>query len=79
MYTPISYRELDQFAGEVLPERTVLSTVSDFSGGSDDGTTVVYTCQTTYNPGTPGLLGVLGLGQGPTYTQTCTPTAITSS
>lgn len=79
MYTPISYRELDQFAGELLPDRTVLSTVSDMSGGSDDGTTVLYSCQTTYSPGTQGLLGTIGLGQNPTYTQTCTPAGIVDS
>ena len=29
----ISFQELDLLGGEVLPERTLLSTVTDFSGG----------------------------------------------
>lgn len=33
----ISYGELDRLVGGVLPERTVLSTVTDFGGGAGDG------------------------------------------
>ena len=31
----ISFQELDLLSGEMLPERTLLSTVTDFSGGGD--------------------------------------------
>lgn len=33
----ISYAELDHLIGEILPERTALSTVTDFSGGAPPG------------------------------------------
>lgn len=69
----ISYGELDRLVGEVLPERTVLSTVTGPSGGADEGAKVIYACHTTYSPGSHGVLGLLGLGSSPTYTQTCTP------
>lgn len=89
MYATVTYGELDQIAGEVLPERTVLSTVSDFGGGGggdtvadfgddgNDGSTALSACQSTQTPGTPGLLGSLGLGSAnPSSTQTCTPAAV---
>jgi len=98
----ISFQELDLLSGEMLPERTLLSTVTDFSGGGgsggsagsassaaaagggsgtviadDDGATTVSACQSTYSPGTPGLLGSLGLGStNPGSSQTCTPAAV---
>ena len=84
----ISFQELELLGGEVLPERTLLSTVTDFSGGGgssagsassaaaaggaggdtvvindDDGAVSHSACQSTYSPGTPGLLGSLGLAQ----------------
>ena len=37
MTTSISYRELDQLMGELLPERTLLSTVTNFGGCEDGG------------------------------------------
>jgi hypothetical protein len=79
--------DLDALDGEVLPERTVLSTVSSpfhgsapaatHSSGSGHGTTVVNSCQTTTSYGTPGLLGSLGLGsENPHTTTTCTPSTV---
>lgn len=78
--------DLDALDGEVLPERTVLSTVSSpfhgaspaaTSSGSGHGTTVVNSCQTTTSYGTPGLLGSLGLGsENPHTTTTCTPSTV---
>jgi hypothetical protein len=83
----ISLAELDQLAGELLPERTVLSLVNVSvlntssnatyvypSGGN--GSTVAYACQATNSPGTPGLLGSLGLGSAnPSSSMTCIPAA----
>ncbi|MGA8116590.1 MAG: hypothetical protein WCA46_23370 [Actinocatenispora sp.] len=68
----ISIDELNLLNGELLPERTVLSTVSPFYGGgpehghgdngawshgSDRGPTIVSACQAVNNP---PLLGILG-------------------
>ncbi|MFC4050671.1 MULTISPECIES: hypothetical protein [Actinomadura] len=72
-----SYTELDKLAGEVLPERAVLSTLL-VGGGSDNdnsnlnfnhgggghggGTTaVVPNCQAINNNPQGGLIGALGL------------------
>jgi hypothetical protein len=87
----ISFADLDHLSGEVLPERTVLATVSGGTGsassaaaasggdGGSNGATAMNACQTTYSPGTPGLLGSLGLGSSNPYsTTTCTPAAISS-
>jgi len=66
-----TYTELDMLAGEVLPERSVLSTL--LMGGGGDGTTaVVPNCQSNIvNPtgggGGGGLLGALGLGSNSGY------------
>ncbi len=100
MRTVISFEELDLLAGEVLPERTVLSTVTTpfnnvgaggggdggsssaaaaaaGGGGADQGTTALSACQSNQTPGTPGLLGSLGLGSAnPSSSVTCTPAAI---
>lgn len=46
----------------------------------DDGSTVYYACTTTYTPGTPGLLGTVGLGSAnPGYSQVCTPAAVVTN
>lgn len=51
--------------------------VSD--GGGNHGATALSSCQATSSPGTPGLLGSLGLGSAnPGTTMTCTPAAISS-
>lgn len=72
-----SYTELDKLAGEVLPERAVLSTLL-VGGGSDNdnenlnfnhgghgdgGTTTVMNpvCQSAINHSQGGLIGALGL------------------
>ncbi|MGP4027019.1 hypothetical protein [Actinomadura sp. 3N407] len=72
-----SYTELDLLAGEVLPERAVLSTLlvgggsenenanlnlNHGGGGHDGGTTaVVPQCQSNINHSQGGLIGALGL------------------
>jgi hypothetical protein len=84
-----SYTELDKLAGEVLPERAVLSTLlvgggSDndnenfnlnHGGGGDDGTTmVVNACQSDIRRPGSGLLAVLGLHeQNDSTAFTCSP------
>lgn len=82
-----SYTELDKLAGEVLPERAVLSTLlvgggqndnGNFNlnanhGGHDGGTTVVGTsCQSNVNHSQGGLVGALGLSsENPNQQFTC--------
>ncbi|QKW34456.1 hypothetical protein HUT06_10815 [Actinomadura sp. NAK00032] len=64
----LSYSDLDQLSGEVLPPRLALS-----SGGD---TVVMYACQATYSSGTTGLLGS-GLFAQPAYsTMTCVPATV---
>jgi hypothetical protein len=90
--TQIEFPELAGLAGEVLPERAALSVV-DLSGtrinvlSSSNSTSytapagggdVAYACQATNSPGTPGLLGSLGLGSAnPSSAMTCIPAAAT--
>lgn len=91
--TAVSFEELDELGGEVLPERAVLSLI-DLSGmqvnllNSSSNTSytlpagnghVAYACQATNTPGTPGLLGSLGLGSAnPSSSLTCIPAAVTN-
>lgn len=72
-----SYSELDMLAGEVLPERAVLSTLLVGGGDNDNGnfnlnanhggghgggtTAVVPNCQAINNNPQGGLIGALGL------------------
>jgi hypothetical protein len=66
----VSYEELDRLAGEVLPERVVLSTVAP--AGPSSVSAGGQSCTVTYNPGTPGLVGSLGLGSSnPGATMVC--------
>ncbi|MGX1501720.1 UNVERIFIED_CONTAM: hypothetical protein RKD43_000345 [Streptomyces graminofaciens] len=74
----ISFEELDVLAGEMLPERAVLSTVVPFNnwggGGSSSSAVAIAPAASDQNgitssactvqevDGTPGLLGALGLG-----------------
>ncbi|GGV70622.1 MULTISPECIES: hypothetical protein [Streptomyces] len=91
----VSLEELGNLSGEVLPERSVLSTVVPFNnwggaghdggasssssalalGGGDHHSVVTSSaCQSTFNQGTPGLIGALGLGSNnPVNSVTCTP------
>lgn len=83
-----SYAELDRLSGEVLPERTLLSTllaggdngskninINDGGSGAADSE-VTYACQYTHSTGTPGLLGT-GLLAEPGYTTTtCVPVVV---
>ncbi|MFA1540840.1 hypothetical protein [Actinomadura monticuli] len=71
-----NYTELDLLAGEVLPERAVLSTLLVGGGhGDDDSTTVVQnSCVSTNNQQNAGLLSALGLNsQNPTVSHSCLP------
>ncbi|MGA8116437.1 MAG: hypothetical protein WCA46_22510 [Actinocatenispora sp.] len=76
----ISFDELDLLAGEMLPERAVLSTVTPFAGSADHGNvaiaqedgsapTIVSACQAVNNA---PLLGMLGGSNS----LTCVPTTI---
>lgn len=86
MKSSFSYAELDELAGELLPARTVLSTVglplnnnNAVGGDGGHGATIVSSCNTSNQLGTPGLVGALGLGSNnPSNTQTCTPAAVAS-
>ncbi|SRR5579875_577171 len=69
----ISFAELEQVSGELLPARTVLSLVDALPGGGGHGTTVAYACQATSSAGTPGLVGALGLGTPAHSGLTCVP------
>jgi hypothetical protein len=89
-----SYTELDKLAGEVLPERAVLSTLlvgggSDndnqnfnlnHDGGHDGGTTaVVPNCQGNINHSQGGLVGALGLSsENPNTSFTCAGSSVIS-
>jgi hypothetical protein len=82
-----SYTELDKLAGEVLPERAVLSTLivgggdNDNDnlnlnhGGNDGGSTVVQNaCQSDIRRPAAGLLPLLGLNsQNDSASFTCEP------
>ncbi|SNS06499.1 hypothetical protein [Actinomadura mexicana] len=80
-----SYTELDKLAGEVLPERAVLSTllvgggenenVNLNHGGGDGGTTaVVNACQSQQTRPDSGLLQLVGLhAQNDASSMTCLP------
>ena len=95
----VEFWELENLAGEMLPERAAMSLI-DLSGlrininalttsnnttyvmpatvSTGDGGTVAYACQATNSPGTPGLLGALGLGSSPSSSLTCVPAAVVS-
>jgi hypothetical protein len=99
MGTSISTEALDQLAGEVLPERVVLSAVAPPAGGTTavnnylqgaptggayaapvgggaahGGAAISSACVASNSPGTPGLLGSLGLGSSnPGSSLTCVP------
>ncbi|RKS71735.1 hypothetical protein BZB76_4542 [Actinomadura pelletieri DSM 43383] len=54
-----SYSELDKLAGEVLPERAVLSTLLAGGGGNGGGDTVVSSsCSSNNNQPQMGLLSL---------------------
>ncbi|MCD2192757.1 hypothetical protein LQ327_05070 [Actinomycetospora endophytica] len=81
----INFSDLDALTGEVLPERTVLSTVStpfNNAGGSDSshGAAGINGQQGEVSHGTPGLLGSLGLGsENPHSDLSSTPGAFGTS
>lgn len=86
MNTAVTYNDLDQMAAEVLPERTVLSTVVTPIGGGGaidgggGGSAILSSCQATTTYTEPGVAGVLGLGfnASPVQTQSCVPSAVVS-
>ncbi|MDG5804780.1 hypothetical protein P9869_19315 [Streptomyces ossamyceticus] len=71
----ITFEELSDLTGEMLPERAVLSALGNYGGGND-GAVVSNSCaiQQAQNPG--GLIGALGLGQAAYQQQACAPTAV---
>ena len=82
-----SYTELDMLAGEVLPERAVLSTLLVGGGdenenanlnvnhGEGDDSTVVSSCSANTNQPATGLLTIInGVPAG--NSQICTPAAV---
>lgn len=71
-----SYGELDRLAGEVLPERALMSLIPPFFVARSDNTEVFYACQTTHQEGTSGLLGTGLLAQGARTTSTCIPAVV---
>ncbi|OLT31751.1 hypothetical protein BJF79_00830 [Actinomadura sp. CNU-125] len=83
-----SYTELDMLAGEVLPERAVLSTllvgggdenenanVNHLGGGEGDDSTVVSSCSANSNQPATGLLTIIN-GVPAANSQICTPAAV---
>lgn len=92
----VNFADLVGLAGEVLPERAVMSlvnlTVNNGAGagsvshpssgghGGGHGATEMASCTSTSSPGTPGLLGSLGLGSSQPYTSvTCVPSTVASN
>ncbi|MER6812343.1 hypothetical protein ABT299_24015 [Spirillospora sp. NPDC000708] len=87
-----SYTELDKLAGEVLPERAVLSTLLvggdndnenlNLSGGGGHGegtTAVVPDCQSNIDHSQGGLVGALGLSsENPNSSFTCSASSVVS-
>lgn len=85
-----SYTELDKLAGEVLPERAVLSTllvgggenenVNVNHGGGNGGTTAIMNaCQSQQTRPDSGLLQLVGLhAQTDASSQSCVPGAAIS-
>ncbi|MFA1544809.1 hypothetical protein [Actinomadura chokoriensis] len=65
----ISYAALDRLDAEILPPRLAMSAPR----GGEDSTAVAYACQTTYSPGTTGLLGTGLLAEAPYSTLSCVP------
>ncbi|MEV5829587.1 hypothetical protein AB0L25_28885 [Spirillospora sp. NPDC052242] len=82
-----SYTELDMLAGEVLPERAVLSTLLvgggnenenanlNLGGHDGDDTTVVSACSANSNQPATGLLTIIN-GVPAANSQICTPAAV---
>ncbi|GGU99469.1 hypothetical protein GCM10010182_15550 [Actinomadura cremea] len=82
-----SYTELDMLAGEVLPERAVLSTLLvgggnenenanlNLGGHDGDDTTVVSSCSANSNQPATGLLTIIN-GVPAANSQICTPAAV---
>ncbi|MEV3920112.1 hypothetical protein [Actinomadura coerulea] len=70
----LSYAALDELTAEVLPRRTLLSTLPAGTGGGH--TEVFYACQATKSDGTSGLLGTGLLAEAPTSTVTCVPAVV---
>jgi hypothetical protein len=87
----IGYHELNALDGECLAPRNMMSIINigDSSttyaykfpqgGGGGGHSQVTFACQSENAPGTPGLLGSLGLGSSnPSSSLTCVPAAVSS-
>ncbi len=74
----MTFAELDKVAGELLPERAVMSTVVPpmFGGQAENGVVVAYACSAGSSPATSAnsLLGVLAAT--PSVGPACVPGAI---
>jgi len=86
-----SYTELDKLAGEVLPERAVLSTLLVGGGDNDNlnfnhsghggggSTAGLSHCQSVINHPQGGLVGALGLSsENPNSSFTCAGSSVIS-
>lgn len=85
----MSYWDLAQVSGELVPDRMAMSSVvpAIAAGGEPtlvpveaaDGTTVLYACQHVQNPSSPWLLAALGLAPiSPGSSTTCVPAVVSS-
>lgn len=88
MESSVTFLELAQVSGELLPDRLLMSSVvPPLAGGgaagapeAAGGTTVYYACQLTQNPGPPPLLALVGLApSSPGYTISCIPAVVSTS
>jgi hypothetical protein len=72
----VNFEELNHLAGELLPERAVLSAFGGggYGGGDGGGATVVSTCATQST--SPALVAGLPVGTQQ-ITQICTPSTVT--
>ncbi|UUU33861.1 hypothetical protein JIX56_30685 [Streptomyces sp. CA-210063] len=67
----ITFEELDGLTGEMLPERSVLSTFAP--GGGNDGAIVTNACVSHHVDTNPGLLGLNIAGTPAQSSITCAP------
>ncbi|MFD9563845.1 hypothetical protein [Streptomyces sp. NPDC059994] len=71
----VNFEEINNLAGELLPERAVLSAFGGGGyGGGDGDVTVVSTCTTQST--SPALVAGLPVGSQQ-ITQICTPSTVT--
>ncbi|BBC36237.1 hypothetical protein SGFS_075310 [Streptomyces graminofaciens] len=70
----ITFEELDGLTGEMLPERSVLSTFAPVHGGGNDGAVVTNACVSHHSDTDKGLLNLGLTGNGGAQSSiTCAP------